>query len=122
MQSIYNQEPPEDIRGTPPTTFIPSVFFSQVEQPGFPDLVLDEDYRMECLLVNRARILARLGKYEDALGQLGEFEECEDPYVWRLAGVCEFHLDNESEEPVRLYPFLKSFFLLSLFNLVNYFD
>ena len=106
MQTIYNQEPPEDLRATPPSTFIPSVYFSQVEQPNFPDSVLDADYRMECLLVNRARILARLGKYDDALTQMGEFEECEDPYVWRLAGACEFFLDEASEEePVRLYPY-----------------
>lgn len=72
--------------------------------PNFPEVVLDLDYRMECLIVNRARLLARLGKYEDALAELAEFEECEDPYVWRIAGLSEFFLDEDSEEAVRLYP------------------
>lgn len=52
--------------------------------------------------VNRARVLCLLGKAEDALSELGNCDESTDPQVWRIAAMCQFMIDEQSENVLAL--------------------
>ena len=48
-----------------------------VDEKKTADLFTDKGYRRECVAINRARVLCRLGKFEEALDQMGDFDSCE---------------------------------------------